>query len=121
MLEGAAQHLGGLHSGAQYLVAVVGGLDAVDRSAGQVDQRGGPIEMTHPVTQSAGIPLSMMPAAFLRGRIAGDHDHLTADAHKVASQVLAEKSRPTRYHDPACRFHADLVFPVVRWISAREF
>src|SRR2546426_904529 len=74
--------------------------------------------MTRPVTKSARIPLSMMPTAVLHGRMAGDHDHLTADADKVASQILAKKSCATRYHDPARRLHADLVFPVLRWISA---
>jgi len=47
--------------------------------------------MTHPVTKSAPIPLSMMPAVALRGRMTGDHDHLTADADKVASQIVAKE------------------------------
>lgn len=53
---GFAQHAGRLDAGTQDLVAVVGGLDAIDGAAHEIDEAGGTIEARGPRAEGACVP-----------------------------------------------------------------
>ena len=82
-----AENAGGLDTGAEDFVLMVGGLDAVDAAAGEIDQAVGGCKFFGPGAKGAGIPGHVAPRAVDLGRGTGEDD----DGSTAFCQMMGER------------------------------
>ena len=78
---------------------MVRGFDAVDTSAGEINESGGAVELFAPPLEGAAIPANVVPGAGDGGGLAGDQGDAPPQVREMMCERNSQKTTATRDHN----------------------